>query len=168
MCAGIRFSLFAAMISLFTLFSNVSVADGTTVFEYSVERAVVEVYPQVYRSLEDARFFVIKELDIGANLSGFSEKWGEDYNRSGLSAIRSIVFCNGWYANQVSNRDPKMLGLCPLHMTLIEKKGVTTALFNRPTVIARNSPSYEFLARVEAEVIEAIKTGMNNAMKQTQ
>ncbi len=44
------------------------------------------------------------------------------YNRSKLSAIRSMVFCNGWYANQVSNKDPHMLALCPLHMTLIEKE----------------------------------------------
>ncbi len=53
-----------------------------------------------------------------------------------------------------------MLGLCPLHLTLFEKDGKTTALFNRPTVIAGNSPAYKLLAEVERDVIAAIKKGM--------
>lgn len=142
------------------LFSRTAVAEKKTVFEDSVNKPVADVYPLVYKSLEDANFFVLKEINIGKNLSNFSQKWGDDYNRSGLSAIRSIIFCNGWYANQVSNLDPKTLGLCPLHMTLIEKDGVTTVLFNRPTVIAVDSPAYEVLAKVEREVIAAITSGM--------
>jgi uncharacterized protein (DUF302 family) len=154
-----RFFISVATLILI-VFSNMSIAGKSTVFEYSVGKPVAKVYPLVYRSLEEARFFVVEEIDIGKNLSNFSKKWGDDYNTSGLSAIRSLIFCNGWYANQVSNKDPRMLGLCPLHMTLIEKNGVTTALFNRPTVIAANSPALEFLVRVEREVIEAIKKGM--------
>jgi len=114
----------------------------------------------VYRSLEDARFYVVFEPNIGKNLSKFAERWGDQYNRSKLSAIRSMVFCNGWYANQVSNKDPSMLALCPLHMTLIEKDGSTTALFARPTVIAADSPARDILADLESEVITAIKKGM--------
>jgi uncharacterized protein (DUF302 family) len=72
-----------------------------------------------------------------------------------------MVFCNGWYANQVSNKDPSMLALCPLHMTLIEKDGSTTALFARPTVIAADSPASGILQELESEVITAIKKGMN-------
>jgi uncharacterized protein (DUF302 family) len=135
-------------------------AENSTVFVLTVNKPVKQIYPKVYDALEDARFFVVKELDIGNNLSGFAEKWGDEYNQSGLSAIRSMVFCNGWYANQVSNKDPRMLGLCPLHMTLIEKDGKTTALFNRPTAIAVNSPAYNILSTIENDVIEAIKKGM--------
>jgi len=135
-------------------------AASPTVFELTVNKPVAEVYPAVYRGLEEARFYVIFEPNIGASLAGFAKKWGDDYNRNGLSAIRSLVFCNGWYANQVSNKDPGMLGLCPLHMTLIEKNGKTTALFNRPTVIAKDSPAYELLNTVEQEVIVAIKKAM--------
>lgn len=135
-------------------------AETSTVFEYTVNKPVSKVYATMQASFEDSRFFIVDELNIGKNLSNFSEKWGDDYNQSGLSAIRSIVFCNGWYANKVSNLDPGMLGLCPLHITLIEKDGITTALFNRPTVIARESPARDFLAEVEQEVIELIKKGM--------
>lgn len=135
-------------------------AETSTVFELTVTKPVSQVYTNMQASFEDSRFFIVEELNIGKNLSNFSKKWGDDYNRSGLSGIRSIVFCNGWYANQVSNLDPKMLGLCPLHITLIEKEGKTTALFNRPTVIARQSPAHDFLAKIEQEVIELIKKGM--------
>ena len=135
-------------------------AETSTVFELTVTKPVSQVYTNMQASFEDSRFFIVEELNIGKNLSNFSKKWGDDYNRSGLSAIRSIVFCNGWYANQVSNLDPKMLGLCPLHITLIEKDGKTTALFNRPTVIARQSPAHDFLDRIEQEVIDLIKKGM--------
>ncbi len=135
-------------------------AETSTVFEITANKPISEVYGQMQASFEDSRFFIVDELNIGKNLSNFSEKWGDDYNQNGLTAIRSIIFCNGWYANLVSNKDPKMLGLCPLHLTLFEKDGKTTALFNRPTVIAKHSPAYDVLAKIEQEVIELIKKGM--------
>ena len=133
----------------------------SSIFVYSSDKPITEVYDKVYKSLEDARFYVVFEPNIGENLSKFAERWGDQYNRSKLSAIRSMVFCNGWYANQVSNKDPHMLALCPLHMTMIEKDGSTTALFVRPTVIAADSPARGILADLESEVITAIKKGMN-------
>lgn len=132
----------------------------SNIFAYSSDEPITEVYDRVYRSLEDAHFYVVFEPNIGKNLSKFAERWGDEYNRSKLSTIRSMVFCNGWYANQVSNRDPGMLALCPLHMTLIEKDGGTTALFARPAVIAADSPAIDILAELESEVIAAIIKGM--------
>ena len=130
------------------------------VYIQHVKKPVSEVYDKVYASLEDARFFVVFEPNIGKNLSRFSEKWGSDYNQNNLTALRSMVFCNGWYANQVSNLDPNMLGFCPLHLSLIERDGETTVLFNRPSVIAKNSPAKELFIEIETDVIEAIKKGM--------
>jgi uncharacterized protein (DUF302 family) len=135
-------------------------AENSTVFEVTVNKPMLQVYPNMLSSIDESRFYLFLELNIGNNLSNFSEKWGDDYNQSGLSAIRSIVFCNGWYANQVSNKDPKMLGLCPLHITLIEKDGKTTALFNRPTVISKSSPAHEIVVKIEQEVIKMIRNGM--------
>ncbi|MGD8582581.1 MAG: DUF302 domain-containing protein [Gammaproteobacteria bacterium] len=140
------------------LSSIVCAAPG--VFEISVNKPMAEVYDKVYKSLEDNRFYVVFEPNIGSNLAGFAERWGDDYNRNELGAIRSMVFCNAWYANQVSNKDTAMLALCPMHMTLIEKQGVTTALFARPTVIAADSPARDILAELENEVIAAIRQAM--------
>ena len=135
-------------------------AADSSVFEFSIDRPMAEVYDNLYNSLEEARLYVVFEPNIGQNLSGFAERWGDQYNRSKLSAIRSMVFCNGWYANQVSNLDTRMLAFCPMRLTLIEKDGRTTALFARPTVIAADSPAKEILSELENEVIGAIKKGM--------
>ena len=153
-----------ALISSILLILSLSVAQvdaDSNVFAYSVDRPLADIYDKLYESLEDARLYVVLEPNIGKNLSGFAERWGDDYNRNELTAIRSMVFCNGWYANQVSNRDPAMLALCPLSLTLIEKDGKTTALFARPSVIAADSPARDIIAELENAVIEAIKKGMN-------
>jgi len=139
--------------------SSVS-AGSAAVYIKTVDKSVETVYPVLYKSLEDARFFVVFEPNIGQNISGFAERWGENYNRNGLDEIRSMVFCNGWYANQVSNLDPEMLGFCPLHLTLTERAGKTTVLFNRPTATAKDSPAFELFTELENEVIEAIEAGL--------
>ncbi len=153
-------ALLKSLITIVTIFVQAPASADSTVFSVSVDKPVSEVYGKVYKSLEDARFYVVFEPNIGNNLSGFAERWGDQYNQNKLTAIRSMVFCNGWYANQVSNKDPEMLALCPLHMTLIEKDGRSTALFVRPTVVAADSPARAILQEVEDEVIKAIKSGM--------
>ena len=130
------------------------------VYSQQLDKPVAEVYDTVYKSLEEARFFVVFEPNIGKNLARFAEKWGADYNRNDIAEIRSMIFCNAWYANKVSNLDPYMLGFCPLHITLFERQGKTTVLFNRPSVIAQNSPAKELLIKIESEVIEAIRQGL--------
>ncbi len=154
--------IISKVFTLLILLSSFSVWAGeSTVFEYSVNRPLDEVYSQVYKGLEDDGFYVVFEANIGRSISSMADKWGEDYNRSKLSGMRSMVFCNGWYANQVSNKDPRMLALCPMRMTLIEKDGKTTALFARPSVIAASSPALPILQRLENEVMAAIKKSMN-------
>lgn len=135
-------------------------AGDETVFRHSINKPVSEVYDRVYKELEQQGFYVVFEANIGKNLSNFAGKWGDDYNKSNLDAIRSLVFCNAWYANQVSNADPAMLAICPLHLTLIEKSGVTTALFVRPSVIAATSPARGVLLEVEGKIINVIKVAM--------
>ena len=134
------------------------------IFKTSVARPMDAAYAAVYAALEEERFYVVFEPDIGANLSRMAKRWGEDYNRNELTGIRSMVFCNAWYANKVSNLDPDMLGFCPLHITLVERvqdgHAQTTVLFNRPTAMTAGSAAHELLGRIEAEVIAAIEKGL--------
>lgn len=150
-----------ALVMMMAIMSVVSAEqDIVGVYRQDVNKTVAEVYDDVYTRLEEARFFVVFEPNIGVSLARFSKKWGEQYNQNHLTEIRSMVFCNAWYANQVSNLDPNMLGFCPLHLTLIEREGKTTVLFNRPSVIAQNSPAKALLMKIESEVIAAIKQGL--------
>ena len=157
-----RFFIRWAVFAVFMLSATSVCADDNiqVFYRQQVDKPISAVYDRVYKSLENARFFVVFEPNIGKNLARFSEKWGDDYNRNNISSIRSMIFCNGWYANKVSNLDPNMLGFCPLHITLFEREGKTTVLFNRPGVMAESSPARELLVKIESEVLEAIKQGL--------
>ncbi|VAW67296.1 hypothetical protein MNBD_GAMMA08-333 [hydrothermal vent metagenome] len=141
---------------------NVQAAESP-VYKQTVNKPMDEVYSAVYAALEDARFYVVFEPYISKNISRFAEKWGDDYNQSKLDGIRSMVFCNGWFANKVSNHDPDMLGLCPLSLSMYEKSGKTAILFARPTVMGQQSKALPVLQEIENAVIEAIKTGVKKA-----
>ena len=142
---------------LITFFSVTAVANDA-VWVHKVERPLESVYKTIYDSLESARFYVVFEPNIGKSTSQFRERWGDDYNRNGLSEIRSMVFCNGWYANQVGNADPEMLALCPLHITLTEKDGQSAILFVRPSFVAKGTSAETIAAEIENKVIKAIQT----------
>jgi len=157
----------AILLSLAVLMTWNLQAAESAMYKQVVNQPMDKVYPAVYKALEDARFYVVFEPNIGKNLKRFAEKWGDDYNQSKLSHIRSMVFCNVWYANAVSNVDPDMLGLCPLRISLYEKQGETVVLFAKPTVIATQSKAKNILQNVENEVIAAIKAGVLLSNKAT-
>ena len=139
---------------------SVFASEPTSVYVAEVRADFETTYKNVYKSLEDNRFFVVFEPDIGANLSRFGKNWGDDYNKNNIERIKSMVFCNGWYANQVSNADPDMLGLCPLHITMTHKAGVTKILFVRPDFVARGTKAEKIAGELAQGVIEAINKGI--------
>jgi hypothetical protein len=154
-----RFFLrFAVLCALCGLFTHAHAVDS--VFQATVQAPLDEVYDSVSNALDENRFFVVFDVNMGRNMARFAERWGEDYNRSGLESIRAMVVCNIWYTNQVSNKDPSMLSLCPLTLTLIHKQGTTTVLFARPTVIAKDSPAEPVIRELEKEFIAAIYAGL--------
>jgi uncharacterized protein (DUF302 family) len=152
--------VFLAIVSM-AIF-NSSWAANPAVYEKSAKLPLNKAVKAVTAKLDDAGYAVVDELPVSENLKRMAKKWGDDYNRNKLEGITSLVFCSGWYVNQVSNLDPQLLGLCPLHITLTHKTGVTTALFNRPTAIAHGSPAEKPLREVENEVIKAIETALND------
>lgn len=136
-------------------------AASPNVLQWSVQRDLDTTYKDVYAALERNRFFVVFEADIQDNLSGFAKRWGEDYNRNQLQGIRAMVFCNGWYANQVSNLEPALLAMCPLHLTIIHKAGTSTVLFVRPSRIAQGSAAQAIASELEAEVSQAVEQALS-------
>ena len=131
------------------------------VFKVDVDRPIETVYPAVYAALEDARFWVVFEADILANIARFEKKWGEDFNRADLDALRSMVICNGWFSNAATSADPDLAALCPLRVSFYERRGQTTVVFARPTFTAQGSPGLDVVKEVEAIVIKAIEVAVD-------
>lgn len=144
------------------LFSMIPiVAQSSNVLVWEIDKPLESVYSTVYDQLENHRFYVVFEPDIQSNLSRMAEKWGDNYNRNKLQGIRSLVFCNGWYANAVSNADPNMLALCPLHITLIQQENRTRILFLRPSVIAQGSKAEAIGVELEQAVSKALDAAVS-------
>jgi len=137
--------------------SGISHAGG--IYKQSVTMDYDMAYKKVYESLEEHRFFVVQELNIGQSLARFSGKW-QDYNLNKLKHFRVMIICNAWYANQVSNTDTDMLALCPMRVTLIQQQGTTTALFARPSTFAGDSKALAILKEAEETVIKAISQAL--------
>lgn len=132
------------------------------VYDRTVSAGMKDVYKSIFTALENNSYFVLFEPNIGKNLSHFAKRWGDDYNKNKLDSIRSMVFCSGWYANKVSNIDPGMLALCPLHITLYSKNNKTHVLFVRPGKVAGTSKAQKVAKELEDDVIRTIEIAIAN------
>ena len=141
--------------------SVAAVAETPSVFKKSVALDMDSTYAKVHRALEDQRFWVVFEADMGARMARFAERWGEDYNRSNLSGVKSMVFCHIWWTNRIANADPDMLAMCPLHLSLYERDGKTTVVMLRPSVLAKGSGAEAEAAELEAELVGIIEGALN-------
>ncbi|MCK4744289.1 MAG: DUF302 domain-containing protein [Sulfuriflexus sp.] len=142
---------------VFTMAANAS--EPPAIFTAEKKADFEATYQSVYKSLEENKFFVVFEPDIGASVARFGKNW-DNYNQNKIERIKSMVFCNGWYANKVSNVDPKFLALCPLRLTMTHKQGVTSVLFVRPDFVAKGSKAEAVAKEITQGVIEAIEQGM--------
>jgi hypothetical protein len=151
------------IMSLLLLVAATAQAELPGVLRWDLEQDLETTYRSVCKSLEENRFFVVFEPNIGRNLEGFAARWGDNYNRNGLSAIRSMVFCTAWYTNAISNIEPALLSLCPLHITLFHKAGTTSIVFSRPAHTGAGSKASALLEELETDVSKAIEAGIKAA-----
>ena len=150
----------AWLVCILALACSTARAELASVMHWATGQNLEMTYNNVYKSLESNSFYVVFEPNIGNNLAGFAERWGEDYNRSQLGGIRAMVFCNAWYTNQISNLEPRLLATCPLHLTLYREGDETHVVFLRPTVAGAGSKAGALLQELETEVSTAVEQGL--------
>ena len=149
---------------LLALFSLNALAESPAVYEKTFDQNMDTAYKRVYKALESNGFKVVYEIDMLENLTNFSKKNAvKDFNVNQLEGIKSMVFCNGPLAVKISNADPAMLALCPLHLTLTQKEGKVSVLFVRPGVMAQGSKAEAPAKELEEKVIKAIESGMSDS-----
>lgn len=142
------------IVSVFLL-NPLALADSNVLI-WRIDQDLDTTYKKIYNALEENKFFVVFEPNIQRNLSGFAERWGDNYNRNKLQGIRAMVFCNVWYTNEISNADPDMLALCPLHITLIQQEGSTRILFVRPSAVAADSKALAIATELEQDIAKVM------------
>ena len=148
---------------LLALFSFNALADAPAVYEKTFDQNMDSAYKRVYKALESNGFKVVYEIDMLENLTNFAKKNAvKDFNVNQLEGIKSMVFCNGPLAVKISNADPAMLALCPLHLTLTQKEGKVSVLFVRPGVMAQGSKAEAPAKELEEKVIKAIESGLSD------
>lgn len=153
----------STLILLFTLVSLNAFAESPAVYEKSFDQNLDTAYKRIYKALEGNGFKVVYEIDMQENLTKFAKKNAvKDFNLNQLEGIKSMVFCNGPLAVKISNADPAMLALCPLHLTLTQKAGRVSILFVRPGVIAQGSKAEAAAKELEEKVIKTIESGLND------
>jgi len=150
----------AALLLVLGLFFSICQAELAGVRHWVLQQDLETAYASIHKSLEENKLFVVFEPNIGKNLAASAERWGEDYNRNNLQGIRSMVFCSGWYANQVSNADPQLLALCPLHITLYRQNDMTHVVFVSPTHVGKGSDATVLLQQLEGRVSAAVESGI--------
>ena len=150
-------------ILLTALLSFNVLAESPAVYEKSFDQSLDTAYKRIYKALGDNGFKVVYEVDIQENLTKFAEKSAiKDFNLNKLEGIKSMVFCNAPLAIKISNADPAMLALCPLHLTFTQKAARVTVLFARPSAIAQGSKAEAPAKELEEKVIKAIEGGLND------
>ena len=155
----------STLILLFALVSANALAESPAIYEKTFDQNLETAYPRVLKALESNGFKVVYEIDMQENLAKFSAKNAvKDFNLNKLEGIKSMVFCNGPLAVKISNADPAMLALCPLHLTLTQKAGRVTVLFVRPGVIAQGSKAEASAKELEEKVIKTIEIGLNDGL----
>ncbi len=150
------------LIFLFTLISLSALAESPAVYEKSFDQTLDTASKRVQKALESNGFKVVYEIDMLENLTKFAQKNAvKDFNLNQLEGIKSMVFCNGPLAVKISNADPAMLALCPLHLTLTQKAGRVSVLFVRPGVVAQGSKAEAPAKELEEKVIKVIESSLS-------
>ncbi len=131
----------------------------TNVFSITYSSSVDTVESNLLEHFKSARLVVPWKLDILEEFKkkGLDKKFGKKFNIANLTAVRTIIACNGKFGNMIMSADPVMMAYCPIRITLIEKDGKTTVLFVRPSSAPQDSKAYKMLVKLEKKVIKAIK-----------
>ena len=134
-----------------------SVQAAGRVYERNVQAPMEVVYEAAMLELEDRGFAVVAELNIGASLAKKAWRWGDNYNRNRYTEVRSMVLCHPEQANEVLNRTPAMMAMCPVSLTVLYKEGTTTLLFDRPAYgVSAEDGAHGALSQLESDFIAAL------------
>jgi len=134
------------------------------IYKISVDSVFEHIYDRTYETLEESKFFVVKELNIGGSLKHNKKRWGDNYNKNNFEEVRTLVLCSPWYANEVLNRNPESIAICPFSVAFLHKEGTTMIVYARRSLLAAGSPTYDIFSEIDEIIIAAIEKAVKEKM----
>lgn len=115
-------------------------------------------YPKLQKSIKDNHMNVLYELKLIEQFKkkGYAKKFGKDFNKNDIDEVVTLLICNGYVGNQVSNIDPAMMALCPIKLTIIKQGRKLTVTFLRHDSVKANPKVKELLTTLDKILIHTI------------
>lgn len=82
-----------------------------------------------------------------------------------MQGVKTLLICNGYVGNQVSNLDPKMMALCPIRLTIIEENKKLTVTFLRHDTIETSKEIKSLLTKLDTILKNTIDLTTDEYMK---
>ncbi|WP_310441844.1 DUF302 domain-containing protein [Sulfurimonas sp.] len=110
---------------------------------------------------------VLYELDLIKKFkdAGYAKKFGADFNKNKLTAATTILLCNGYIGNQISNIDPEMMSLCPIKVSIISDGKSTKIIYTKYTGASTDREIAALLNTLDEVVINTIDLTTDEYMK---
>jgi len=142
---------------------------ANSIYKTEVKQSIEKYYPELKKAIEANRMHVIYEMDLLKKFkeSGYAKKFGKDFNKNKVEGVKTLLICNGYVGNQVSNLDPRMMVLCPIKITLIQKNGKTVVSFVKSASLARNKQVRDLLQTLDEVIINTIALSSSKYMNKS-
>ena len=153
---------------LLTLLLATGLFASPAIHKTEINQSIKDYYPLLKKSIQDNHMNVLYELDLLDKFkkSGYAEKFGKSFNRNNIEAIKTLLLCNGFVGNQVSNIDPDMMVLCPIKITLIQSNGKTTVTFIKSADMSPNEEVAKLLKTLDQVIVNTIELTHDKYMDQ--
>jgi len=140
---------------LLTLSANLFASDFYTKVIYE---PIETYYPKFKAAIKKNHMNVLYELDLIKQFKdkGYPAKFGKEFNTNKLDGVKTVLVCNGYVGNQVSNIDPIMMALCPIRVTLIKEGGRTTVVFLKHSSVSAPKKIKDLLITLDNVIINTI------------
>ncbi|MHB1566591.1 MAG: DUF302 domain-containing protein [Acidiferrobacter sp.] len=128
--------------------------------------------PLYIRAVHAPIGIVYKNLVVALGHQGFKVPWGiniekrmqmanrtlhmPNFNAQHLTDVRAMMVCNPFLFNAIANADPTMIALCPLHITLVSKGGVTYVQYPKEIALAAHTPVAKIARLIDTKIERAI------------
>jgi len=153
------------ILAMFLLLTTSVFADN--IYTKEVNEPFSTYFPKLKAAIQKNHMNIIYEIDLIEKFkkSGYDKKFGADFNRNKLDKVVTLLLCNGYVGNQVSNIDPRMMALCPIRITVIKKGDKTEVVFLKSADTTDNRQVKELLATLDTILIHTIDLGLDAYMQ---